>query len=71
MFILQENLLPNTTWQDDPILTCSVFYLKMQQVLKDILDGELFGKVVSYSYSVEFQKRGMPHMHMLLTLHVS
>ena len=43
----------------------------MKQVLHDIIDGELFGKVVSYSYSVEFQKRGMPHMHMLLTLHVS
>ena len=69
--LLQENLLPGCTWQDDPFLTADVFYMKMKAFLSDIVDRELFGPVLSYSYSIEFQKRGMPHMHLLLTLKVS
>jgi len=28
----------------------------------------LFGKVASMVYTVEFQKRGLPHMHLLIFL---
>ena len=55
--LLQENLLPGCTWQDDPFLTADVFYMKMKAFLSDIVDRELFGPVLSYSYSIEFQKR--------------
>ena len=26
------------------------------------------GEVVAWTYSIEWQKRGMPHMHLLLTV---
>jgi hypothetical protein len=39
----------------------------MQALLKDIKGG-LFGKVAGMVYTVEFQKRGLPHMHLLLFL---
>jgi hypothetical protein len=29
----------------------------------------VFGKVEAYIYVAEFQKRGLPHAHILLTLH--
>lgn len=28
----------------------------------------IFGKVVAYVYTIEFQKRGLPHMHLLVSL---
>jgi Helitron helicase-like domain at N-terminus len=28
----------------------------------------LFGRVISYTYSIEFQIRGLPHMHLLVIL---
>ena len=40
----------------------------LQELLKDITEREIFGRVKAWCYSVEFQKRGMPHIHMLITL---
>lgn len=48
-----------------------VFNAKKNELLKIVIDQGLFGRAASFSYSIEFQKRGMPHMHMLLTLVVS
>ena len=53
--------------QDDPVLINRVFYLKMTQLLADLKSG-LFGKVVACIHVVEFQKRGLPHVHILLTV---
>jgi hypothetical protein len=53
---------------DRPDIVARVFVQKMQQVLKDIKGG-LFGKVAGMVYTIEFQKRGLPHMHLLLFLH--
>lgn len=30
--------------------------------------GNIFGKIRSFMYSVEWQKRGLPHIHILLWL---
>ena len=35
--------------------------------MADVLNG-LFGRVISYVYVIEFQKRGLPHAHMLFVL---
>ena len=37
--------------------------------MKDIIDDEIFRKVLAYVYSIEFQNRGNPHAHLILTLH--
>ena len=36
--------------------------------MKDIIQNQIFGKVLSYIYVVEFQKRGLPHAHILVIL---
>jgi hypothetical protein len=53
---------------DRPDIVARVFELKKNTVLKEIQDG-LFGRVVAMVYTTEFQKRGLPHMHLLIFLH--
>lgn len=43
-----------------------VFYLTVKEIYKDMKEREVFGKVQAYLHIIEFQKRGLPHAHMLL-----
>ena len=52
---------------DRPDIVARVFAQKMEQLLKDVRGG-LFGKVAGMVYTIEFQKRGLPHMHLLIFL---
>ncbi|KNZ81735.1 hypothetical protein J132_10938 [Termitomyces sp. J132] len=36
--------------------------------MKEIKEG-LFGSCVAYVHTIEFQKRGLPHMHILIFFH--
>ena len=36
--------------------------------MTDITKHHVLGKVVSFSYVIEFQKRGLPHAHILIIL---
>jgi hypothetical protein len=36
--------------------------------MKDIIEDSILGKVIGYCYTIEFQKRGLPHCHLLLIL---
>lgn len=51
-----------------PLLIARIFHLKFRTLLKEILSGKLFGTIIAYVYTIEFQKRGLPHAHMLFTL---
>ena len=42
--------------------------MKLQQLLNDLRSGCIFGPVLAILYSIEFQKRGLPHVHILLWL---
>ena len=44
-----------------------VFKAKLDQLLKDVKNGML-GVQVSCVYAIEFQKRGLPHAHIVVTL---
>ena len=35
----------------------------MKAFLHDVLDNGVLGVVIAYTYSIEFQQRGLPHMH--------
>jgi hypothetical protein len=48
-------------------LICRVFYLKMKQLLKELYDGK-FGEHLGHVFTIEYQKRGLPHIHLLLFL---
>uniref|UniRef100_A0A0R0KEV8 ATP-dependent DNA helicase n=1 Tax=Glycine max TaxID=3847 RepID=A0A0R0KEV8_SOYBN len=51
---------------DRPDIVSQIFRLKYEQMLSDLTKGQLLGKVVAYMHTIEFQKRGLPHVHLLL-----
>ncbi|XP_057426450.1 uncharacterized protein LOC130719869 [Lotus japonicus] len=53
---------------DRPDITCRVFHAKLQRLMVGLKKGEYFGKVSAGMYTIEFQKRGLPHAHILLWL---
>ncbi|XP_058807160.1 uncharacterized protein LOC131673286 [Phymastichus coffea] len=65
-----ENFPPGTTPNDIPIITVRLFYAKFLSLLDDIENKNLFGRVKAWVYTIEFQKRGLFHAHLLVTLHL-
>nr|XP_027109221.1 uncharacterized protein LOC113729090 [Coffea arabica] len=51
-----------------PDVTLRVFRAKLEMLRNDIIKKGLFGKVATYTYVIEFQKRGLPHAHFLIIL---
>lgn len=62
-----ENLFPTQQPLDRPDLIAEVFSQKWRAVMQDIDDGCL-GPRVAKVWVVEYQKRGLPHAHLLLWL---
>jgi hypothetical protein len=52
---------------DRPDLLCQVFILKVRELLAD-LKNYLFGRYAGYIYIIEYQKCGLPYIHLLLFL---
>ena len=65
---IKEELLQGQTPQDRPDLITRVFKLKKDQLLHDIIKGGLFGEVVAHMHVIEWQKRGLPHAHILIIM---
>jgi len=63
---IQRELLPGQTATDRPDLVSRVFHLKMKDLLEDIFKNNILGVTVARVYTIEFQKRGLPHMHMII-----
>ncbi|KAL6546679.1 hypothetical protein OROMI_022400 [Orobanche minor] len=59
----------NSNPEDRPDIVCRVFKMKLDVLIKDLKDHGLLGKTQAVIYTVEFQKRGLPHAHILLFLH--
>ena len=64
----QENLLPNQSANDRPDIFSHIFYLKLKELLHDLLQRHILGHVTAFLYTTEFQKRGLPHAHIVLFL---
>lgn len=79
---ITENIFPGQTASDrpesglsdavcppwSPDIVSRVFDLKKDSLIEDITKKQIFGKIIAYIYVIEFQKRGLPHMHLLLSL---
>jgi len=65
---ITNELLPGQTSIDRPDLVARVFHLKQQQLLKDLKKKQVFGEFLGCVWTIEYQKRGLPHMHLLLFL---
>jgi len=53
---------------DRPNLTSRVFNMKLNAILKDLLQNGVLGIAVVNILVVEWQKRGLPHGHILIIL---
>ena len=51
-----------------PDLIARCFQIRLQILLEDLESNCVFGDVLGYMYSVEWQKRGLPHAHILIFL---
>ncbi len=58
-------LFPGQQAADRPNLIARVFHLKVRSLLADLRAGVL-GEYAGHVYTIEYQKRGLPHMHLLL-----
>ncbi|XP_058208347.1 uncharacterized protein LOC131321380 [Rhododendron vialii] len=61
-------LLPHQTAVDHPDLVARVFELKRKALMKEVEKDKVFGQKIAHVYTIEFQKRGLPHMHVLFFL---
>src|SRR5215208_923504 len=53
---IKEALLPGQTAQDRPELISRDFNMKLKVIFNDFLKENIFGKVLAYLYTIEFQK---------------
>ncbi|XP_058747146.1 uncharacterized protein LOC131620147 [Vicia villosa] len=52
-----------------PDIITKVFKIKFDELIADITKKHVLGKVLAFMYTIEFQKRGLPHTHILIFLH--
>ncbi|CAI6375927.1 unnamed protein product [Macrosiphum euphorbiae] len=61
-------LLADQQPSDRHDLIARVFKLKLRKLIDLITKCKIFGNVISWVYSIEWQKRGLPHDHILIWL---
>ncbi|XP_074313505.1 uncharacterized protein LOC141648681 [Silene latifolia] len=65
---IKDQLAPGEEAHNHPDLVARVFRAKLLALKKQIVEKHIFGEVAAYVYVVEFQKRGLPHVHFLIIL---
>jgi hypothetical protein len=65
---IKEALLPGQTTADRPDLVDRVFKAKVNQLKADLFKHGYLGRTVARVWTIEFQKRGLPHIHMIIFL---
>ena len=61
----KESIYKGQDPRQRPDIVVRVFNAKLQEFKNDILKKNVLGKVLAFSYVIEFQKRGLPHVHMV------
>lgn len=62
-------LPPGFSASDRPDLVCRIFQLQKEELLVDLTQKHVLGRVLAHVSVIEFQKRGLPHCHIMLFLH--
>lgn len=63
-----QMLLPGQTSSDRHDITARVFKQKIRSLMNYIVKQHVFGNTRCWMYSIEWQKRGLPHAHILIWL---
>ena len=66
---IQENLDGQKSENRSDIIA-RVFQLKLKALEEELYKKGIFGKSVAHLRVIEFQKRGLPHAHILVILHM-
>ncbi|KAK3888552.1 hypothetical protein Pcinc_007404 [Petrolisthes cinctipes] len=65
---ITEAILPGQKANQRHDITARVFRLKMGKVMALLTKQDIFGPVRCFMYSIKWQKRDLPHAHILLLL---
>nr|XP_043639442.1 uncharacterized protein LOC122610526 [Erigeron canadensis] len=63
-YLIDKNLKP----EDRPDIVARTFKIKLDCIIDEFKKGQFFGPLKAAIYTVEFQKRGLPHAHICLFL---
>ena len=63
---IKAALREHETAANRPDLVARVFRIKLNVLLNKLLREHVLGVVIAYTWVIEFQKRGLPHAHLLL-----
>jgi len=63
---IERELFPNQTANDRPDIVSRVFNCKFRMFLDDLNQRGVLGRDVAHTYTIEFQKCGLPHAHLLV-----
>ena len=66
---IKRNLEHGQSSDARPDLIAIVFKQKLEALLYDLKERQIFGKCIGCVYTIEYQKRGLPHAHILIFLH--
>ncbi|KAL3010537.1 hypothetical protein AAZX31_07G147700 [Glycine max] len=61
----------NLRSDERPDMVTKVFKQKLDDLINDLKSRQVFGQILGYVYTIEWQKRGLPHAHILIFLHHS
>ncbi|XP_053595510.1 uncharacterized protein LOC128667831 [Microplitis demolitor] len=65
---IEELLVQGQKSHDRHDLIVRIFHVKIKHMMNLLTKGCIFGKTKCHMYTVEWQKRGLPHIHILLWL---
>lgn len=63
-----QNINLGQSASDRPDIVARAYKLKLKEFISDVTYNGVLGKSIAYVYTIEFQKRGFPHAHVLIIL---
>ena len=66
---IQQSLLRGQQAHDRPDIVARVFKQKIDQFVRDFQVDSVLGNMAAFMCVIEFQKRGLPHAHILFIAH--
>ncbi|CAE1140668.1 unnamed protein product [Acanthosepion pharaonis] len=67
-YAIVKELMPGQSAYDRPDLIARVYHLKLGKLMDVIKKGQVLGAVCCRMHTIEWQKRGLPHAHILIWL---
>ncbi|KAJ1686117.1 hypothetical protein LUZ63_017507 [Rhynchospora breviuscula] len=65
---IEQSILPGQHSNERPDIVCRVFKMKHDELMRDIKRRSYFGRAIAVVSQIEFQKRGLPHAHIIIWL---